>query len=381
MKNYLIYSFKRKLPLFIIIAVTFFMFALVSGTSVDFVRRINKEGYLIYTSLDGGFLGLTIALFSVMTFLPFFSMNYRYSLAKSDAFRQAPFKERKLRIGEHLVTLVTILITFTLSFIFLFLIIRIRNATVILPKEDEMFRYELIVFNYIYYLPLYFVTIILATGQYFISYLLISRSNNFLNSFLILVMGECLLGSICIIPIIFAIQNNYQFNVLSSASVIMPIVYLYNQFNPLIVNGGNNFVEFFTRSSYQSEAVFYTKVIGFIVSAVIYIGTAILGVVAFLLEKDPSSEWANKPGSNNLAQEIIYHVGFALFGGFISLTLVGSSILSNLMFYILYSASYYTLYGLLHRNFKMNLKQILTLVGVMLFIFTVSIVFMFTRTQ
>ena len=355
------------------------MFALVSGTSVDFVRRINKEGYLIYTSLDGGFLGLTIALFSVMTFLPFFSMNYRYSLAKSDAFRQAPFKERKLRIGEHLVTLITILITFTLSFIFLFLIIRIRNATVILPKEDEMFRYELIVFNYIYYLPLYFVTIILAAGQYFISYLLISRSNNFLNSFLILVMGECLLGSICIIPIIYVIQNNYSFSATSNASVIMPIVYLYNQFNPLIINGENSFADFFGGTT--KNAIYYTRVIGFIVSSVIYVATAFTGLAAFLLEKDPSSEWANKPGSNNLAQEIIYHVGFALFGGFISLTLVGSSILSNLMFYILYSASYYTLYGLLHRNFKMNLKQILTLVGVMLFIFTVSIVFMFTRTQ
>ena len=44
MKNYLFYSFKKKLPLFIIIAVIFLSIALLSISTVDFINTFYIDG-------------------------------------------------------------------------------------------------------------------------------------------------------------------------------------------------------------------------------------------------------------------------------------------------------------------------------------------------
>ena len=119
MKKYLFYSFKRKLPLYIIVMVIFLTIALTSfATTSFFADRYydSYEGvYYSYYGYNSGTLPVLIAYFVILFVLPFFNMGYRYSLAKSDTFRQAAFKDKYLRYYEHLSSLIIVLITFTIA--------------------------------------------------------------------------------------------------------------------------------------------------------------------------------------------------------------------------------------------------------------------------
>ena len=95
MKNYLFWSFKRKLPLFVIVGVIFLIIAIVSATDMNFIEAIYDGERAYYRNHDSGTLALIIAFFTAMFFLPFFSMNYRYSLTKSDTFRQVACKDKR----------------------------------------------------------------------------------------------------------------------------------------------------------------------------------------------------------------------------------------------------------------------------------------------
>lgn len=372
MKNYLFYSFKKKLPLFIIIAVIFLSIALLSISTVDFINTFyidggERMGY--WDTTDAGYLGTIISLFSFMLFLPFFGMNYRYSLKKSDTFRQVAFKERSIRWGEHLTTLITVLIIWTIAYAILVGGLAIKNFSTVAPPPTEYNEYEVIYFNFIYYVPLYFAAIGLATAQYFVSYLLISRSNNFLNSLITLGVGECFLLSIIALPLSFVYESSFSlFGIATNASVFFPISYLEGQFNDLITRGVDIIKEGFFPYEMTTDVI--VKNIGFIASWVIFIGTAIVGIVAFIFEKDPSSEWAGKPNTDKPYQEIVYHAGIGVLSGYIVYSSFGleTSPFAIILAYVLISSTYYTIYGLLHRNFKLKLRQTLTLVGVMTFI-------------
>ena len=379
MKNYLLLSLKKKIPLFVILLVIFLIIALIAGVNADFIKTTVKEGYYYHDDGDPAFLGLLIFLFSVVLFLPFFSMNYRYSLAKSDTFRQVGFKEKHIRYGEHISTLLVTLASFTLAFITLVIILVIRNGSAVAPIENEYYRYEVIRFNFIYYIPLYFAAIGFAVLQYFISYFLISRSNNFLNSLIILLVGQ---GFLTCIPTLlghfyFSYYSMFSF-VGSIASFIFPIVYLNNQFGSLILSNTNTVVFSIDSKIEQVELIV------FIISVASFIAIGVIGLISFLYEKDPSSEWANKPGSDKPYQEMIYHMGSGAMATLIAMGLITSSdniVIWLVLFYFLFSATYYTVYGLLNRNFKLKLREVLTLVGVTLGSLIIAIIYLLIYTN
>ena len=99
MKRYLRLSIIRKLPLFVVLSVLLLTVAFTSASNVEF----ENDGYYYYAVNPAcGASGLIGTFFMIMTILPFFSMNYRYSLGKSDLYRQVAFKEKRIRYGEHL---------------------------------------------------------------------------------------------------------------------------------------------------------------------------------------------------------------------------------------------------------------------------------------
>ena len=371
MKKYLFYSFKRKLPLYIIVLVLFVTVALFSFANTSFFQSLyysaDEGRYYTYYAYTSGTLPLIIAFMIILFILPFFNMGYRYSLAKSDTFRQAPFKDKHLRYAEHLSSLVIVLIAFTIAFLTLFLGLLIKNFTEPEPIVNSVYyafsdKYERIYFHYIYFLPLYFAALILGIIQYFSTYLIISRSNNFLNSLIILIAIET--GLIFLYTLSMAPLNDVGVSLSLGIPMIFPIHYLYEQFDNLIVRNINDYGTMFASSNIDDITRYLYPIFSF--ANVIVLGT--LGILAFLLEKDPSSEWANKPETKKPFQEIIYHLSFGLTGTYISYLLFASNALLNipwfLLFYALFSALYYTLYGLLFRNFKLNTRQTLTLVFV-----------------
>ena len=378
MKNYILWSFKKRLPFYIITFILFLTIALVEGLNVSFLKTVyNNPSYSVYQRSDAGFLGLLIALFLLITALPLYNMNYRYSLAKSDTFRQAPIKKRYFRYVDNLIPLAMVLLLFTISFLTLFVILFIRNGNTVVPEVDSSrpFHYELLHYNFIYYLPLYFSAILLAIGQYLISYLLVSRSNNRLNSVLMLILGQLFLGGLFVIPVLFINgKMGYTtgfFNFRNNGSLVYPIDLLKGVFNDLITVGENS-LEFSFNSQLEASIA-----IVFIATSVVYASLMFVGLSAFIFENDPSSEWANKPASKDLYQEVLFHLFSGIIGIYLGMITKNLGISAVIILSVLFVALYYTLYGLLNRNFKLNLKQFITFGSVSILAVSISLIYFF----
>ena len=368
MKRYLSLSIIRKLPLFVIVSVLFLTAAFFSTASADFSRK----DYFTYP--DACLPALLVFFFITMMILPLFSMNYRYSLARSDLYRQVGFKNNTIRIGEHLSSLIIVCISFTISFAMLVSILLIKNYTV-----EGLVAYYL---HYEWYIVLYFVSIILGVGQYFLSYLLVSRSNTFINSLLMLLLGQFFLNFFIYVFVCFgkcSISEGTMFT--QGPSVIGLISWVPNIIDQLICSNQLDILDG-TDNAYrtmQLTAIWLSIIIFFLVAA--------LGVVAFILEKDPSSEWAGKPDTPKPYQEIIFHAGFATIGLVIGTTLIDSTLtlVYSLLYFSTYVIAYYTLYGLLRRNFKLNARQAAIIFGISGFaiVFSVaySIISFYVRLQ
>lgn len=348
MKKYAIISLKRKLPLFIVISVIFILTAMTSVSSQEFIRTYNS--YVPYYNFNTIDFGITayLTMFGIsMLVVPFFSMNYRYSLERSDTFRQAPFKDKRIRWVEHLTALIILLIAFTIGYLIIVFGFMIKNATVKVPRADleNGIYYSKVNFHYIYYLPIYFIAIAMGTFQYFITYALISRSNNFMSSFIMMLLGEL---TLFLLPF-FCVQFFYQHYGEASgilmygpAFSIIPI-FISNAFNSLVVEG---------YSTINAEYAYQ-----FIINLVVYVLAASAGIVAFFLERDPSSEFAGRGNTQRPYQEIIYHVGAVTI---MSCAMILVENVIGLFFFFGFMVSmYYVFYGVLTRNFRINLKRLI----------------------
>lgn len=373
-------SIRKKMPLYIIIAVVLMAVAMISVNGVEFVEVIYKDGHghsgLNYYNQNSGVGVLLYFFLIIVAILPFFGMNYRYSLARSDTFRQAPFKERTIRYGEHLSTLVITLIAYTVAYWFFVLLLANKNyGNIYVPEDTALIAYRVIYYNYIWFVPLYFASLGLGVGQYFISYFLVSRSNNFLNSLITFNAGQMFLGFFYIIIDEFISQNGswvWGYNPLTcGSSMFFAPTYLYLQFNELIVQGTNYYEKFFVNSTSGIDLAAFVLIL----SGATFVLLSSFSIFMFLQEKDPSSEWAGKPDSNTLYQEIIYHAGYGAFGSLIMMVLYqGTPLFITIFFYyVIFTAAYYTFYGLLHRNFKLKGYQFLILAAVVALTFIIGV--------
>ena len=347
MKRYLRLSIIRKLPLFVVLSVLLLTVAFVSASNVEFESEYASYYYSLMPRCDVA--SLISTFFLIMTALPFFGMNYRYSLGKSDLYRQVAFKDKRIRYGEHLSSLIIICIAFTLA-------TSVQVAT-LLTKNYIIAENPAFYLNFIWFIPMYFICLLVGTGLYFISYLFISRSNVFINSLLTFFLGYTFVNCIVYIVIVYSAGDiSTASNFLQGPSPVGAISYTAQGFEGLICY--NQFNLFTEGSDWQISASFFTCIIEFVLLAA-------LGIVAFIVEKDPSSEWAGKPDSDKPYQEILFHAGFGTIGLIIGTVMSGSifSSILSLLFYVSYAASYYTLYGLLRRNFKLKGYQFGILFG------------------
>ena len=348
MKRYLRLSIIRKLPLFVVLSVLLLTVAFVSASNVEFE---GLDYYHYYTlSPASGTSGLIGTFFMIMAILPFFSMNYRYSLGKSDLYRQVAFKDKRIRYGEHLSSLIIVCIAYTIALSVQVATLAVRNY--IIFKNPDFYLY------YGWFIPMYFTCLVVGTGLYFISYLLVSRSNVFINSLLVFCLGYTFFNCINYVVIAYCTRNIGEASFfLQGPSAIGAISYVAQEFEGLICSN-KLLLPMAEAADWQYNASFFTCIIEFVLLAV-------LGILAFIVEKDPSSEWAGKPDSDKPYQEILFHAGFGTIGLIIGTIMSGSifSTILSLLFYVSYAASYYTLYGLLRRNFKLKGYQFGILFG------------------
>ena len=340
MKRYLKLSIIRKLPLFVVLSVLLLTVAFVSASNVEFE---SGSYYYYYSAMPMCNIGGIISAFFMITmFLPFFSMNYRYSLGRSDLYRQVAFKNKRIRFAEHLSSLIIICISFTIALSVMVLTLIVRNY--VIAKDADFFL------NYIWFIPMYFTCLVVGAGLYFISYLFISRCNTFINSLLVFGLGFIFTSFITLAFLLYVTKDTgFASYFIQGPSAIGAISYTTQAFEKLIC-----YNRFFLENN-GNESWNY-QIAAFITCIIEFVALVTLGILVFALEKDPSSEWAGKPDSNKPHQEIIFHAGFGTIGLFIGILMSGSlfTTILSMLFYVVYAASYYTLYGLLHRNFKLK---------------------------
>lgn len=341
MKRYLRLSIIRKLPLFVVLSVLLLTVAFVSASNVEFEVGDYYHYYYRTVSPASGTGGLIGTFFMITATLPFFSMNYRYSLGKSDLYRQVAFKEKRIRYGEHLSSLIIVCIAYTIALSIQVATLAVRNY--IIAESPDFYLY------YGWFIPLYFTCLVVGTGLYFISYLLVSRSNVFINSLLIFCLGYTFFNCINYVVVAYCTRNITEASFfLQGPSAIGAISYVAQEFEGLICEN-QLLLPMMKSTEWQYNPAFFACIVEFILLAA-------LGIVAFIIEKDPSSEWAGKPDSDKPYQEILFHAGFGTIGLMIGTIMSGSifGTIMSLLFYVIFGASYYTLYGLLRRNFKLK---------------------------
>ena len=193
--------------------------------------------------------------------------------------------------------------------------------------------------------------LIMGIGQYFISYLFISRSNNLLNSMIMLFTGEMIVLLIFFLPMRYFIDEGY----LHQATFVLPIMTYGEIFEPLITNR-------FSLSQLSFETLGQVEIANkvlYVLEYVLFFSVAILGIVSFIIEKDPSSEYAGKANTNRPYQDIIYHLGALMLGCAVFNLRV--SVIYDAMSFVFFLAMYYTFFGLLNRSFVPKKKDIIPL--------------------
>ena len=371
MKSYISHYIKVRLPLFIIIAALLFIVGIISIGDVDFIIDVMQGSngyYVVEEPTNAGIFPITFAVSIIAMIMPLFNMSYRYSLAKTDMFRQVAQSKKKFRYIDHGISLAFILIAFTIAFAVLVISIAIKNQVQPIPvSTDGHSTYYKIYFHYWIYALVYLVIIAFIIGNYFISYLLVSRSNNVLNSIIILIMGQFFLASFCTIFAEMAQTNNtYFFQMpLSNASVSFAPFFVQTRYTFWIINGDSSF-EYGLRQVYWVASTNETN-FSLALSFIVFFGVALFGLFMFLFEKDPSGEWAGKPETGNIHQELFFHISVGSLMTFVFYQHLkywyDGTIPSLIASFATYAALYYTLLGLLKRNFKPKLSQILVMLG------------------
>lgn len=407
MKKYLIFNLKRYIPLFVVsFAVCFFTFITVFGGSIptSITTRYYTDGggmAYYYGSTDSLLLssGILFAMIPVAIFtmlLPFFANSYRYSLQSADTFYQIGKNKKSIRWANNLLLLGSFIAIFTLAFTIAILMLFARQAPNI-GRPDEVTTYSenmeevkhYLFFNFGYYVPVYFLIVVFAILNYAISYFLVTRANNLVDSIILLLLGEFILSIGIMTPIWFSLLcqalaysgDNYSAFInetfligTRTSCFVSPIAWIIYFFDGLITGTGSLFVSQMSDLILDGPVTF--GLVMSIVSVVVYFAVAGFGIYKFLSEKESSGELAGKPVGRDTFQYIIFHMAFGLIGLWIGSlqSLLGGTLtaLTNQVFAVVlfisemgfFGAAYYVLFGLLRRNFKMNKKELILFISI-----------------
>ena len=402
MKKYIIYTIKRHIPLFAVtFAVCFSIFmSYFSSISIEYTVYSGYDYYnysLFGNLIDSGIITVSIPLAILTMILPIFANTYRYRLRAADVFYQVGKGKKSIRYTNNITLLVAVLASFTIAFILGLLILFARQIPNInkAPNVVEFtstgpYGYEItesrttyyLVFNFLYYLPTYLILVVAGLINYFISYFLVTRSNNLVNSIIILFLGQLTLGIGIMSPfwytqILLAYIGNSTgeyIDIISNllggtqtATIISPIAWTYYLFDSLITGFGRGIDSSWFIDMSAADVVSLALSI---VCTLLYVLMGVLGFLYFLKENESSGEFAGKAPGRDYFQIIIFHIGFGLIGLWSTLTntLSGSiqtlvGIISVISESIIFGAIYYVFLGLLRRNFKINKKEIIIMAG------------------
>ena len=389
MKAYIKGFILRYLPLYIITGV-------VAFTSFLTIVLDNYGSYSVYCNTDAGYkacyplvsssslylLLAFIPLFIVTTIAPLFVNTYRYHIKSVDTYYQVKDGEKKIRYINNLVTIIMIISIYTAVFLTFLLLLFIKQSSMngreVVNGYTTTYYY---MYNYGYYFLAYLIIAVTCFINYFISYYFVSRSNNLVNSMLVLATGHISLAMVFVTliyyPYIYALKYGASGYLspwvigVHSASPVSIYIAIIHIFMPLIdPHYGGSYI-----SNGDFSGAYQIAMLAISISSFIFI--AVYSIVKFIKEDTLSGEYAGKPYGRSKMQNIIFHIAFGSvgiwIGGMISLIRAFSSaasFISTFMVMVSFLATYYVLFSLLNRNFKITKQSFLEMLPVLSIVFT-----------
>ncbi len=196
-KSYIKWQIKELLPMyiisFIILAAIFWLTISTSNLAPVFYK--NSDGtFTSYISVSTWppLFAILIPALLISFFLPFFAFSYQRKRTHADFYYQLPFKKNELRRTNLLIsytilaTAITIIYWFGVLFIF---IKQVQNNANI-----DYLRANPYYYNYVFFLPYYFVLLVGVSLNYFISSFFISLGTKSIDAALYLVFGQLFLA-------------------------------------------------------------------------------------------------------------------------------------------------------------------------------------------
>lgn len=375
-KAFIKWQIKELLPIYIIsfvLLAVIFWFSILGSNLIPNKYPIygpsgTIEGYnfYYYNAFPPLFaIGVPVILLSFV--LPFGVFSYQTSHIRSDFFYQVPLKEKELRRMRLLLNLIIAAIIITIIYWIGVLFIYAKQAS--MNAQDDYFRDRPYFYNYIYFLPYYFILIVSFACNYFISSYFISLGTRVVDSVFYLIFGQFILAltiiSFLLVMVWFS-KGNETISTLAtympSPSFIEPLRLTYT-FSSLLMKR-------FSIDSLETGVR--------IASSVSFLALgSFLGWYMLFQKKDPSGEYAGRGTPSSLYISLYPHV-FSFVNG-LSLTYIigtmslGVAIISPI-FFILWEATYYFSIVLTNGGFRFNPKNWFGFGGVSLAILVLTIV-------
>ncbi len=335
-KQYIKWQIKEMLPMyiisFIILGAIFWLTISTSELMPTKFKNYETGDYYISLSVLSWppLFAILIPALLLSFFLPYSSFIYQRKRIYSDFYYQLPFKKNELRRTNLLISYTILTIAITIIYWIGILYIFIRQIQ--LNATDEYFVANNFYYNYVYFIPYYFVLLLGTSLNYFISSFFISLGTKSLDSLLYLIFGQLILAFMVetfLILILVGAKNSDSTEALLNAVSYTPSPsWLENVRSTMI------FCDLAMRGSVSLEkGDIITRIVSS--SAYLLLGGFLTWYMLFK-KKDPSGEDAGKGVPTTPISKAIPHA-FALMSGLYiscSFGLYGSSGIGNFWLYL-----------------------------------------------
>lgn len=216
-------GFKMMLFILIIGILVYPLIILTTKYNVEFFYAYDKYGHITDVIIDrwksSPDVGIVIAYLAVLCyFVPVLKFSYLQKKRQIDTYYALPIKRQTLTNVNLLVGYLQIIIPYT--------IVYFLGMGILALKADF--------FHYIFYIPLYFITILISLGVYLFNSFIFSRGNTILDG-LFLMVAYTLVGMmvVMIFSSTFHLDDEFQYGITFS-----PFIEVGNHFAELIMYYG-----------------------------------------------------------------------------------------------------------------------------------------------
>ncbi|MDY0277993.1 MAG: hypothetical protein RBQ97_07905 [Acholeplasma sp.] len=277
MKKYFKHHFKESLiPTFIMAGIGSIIYLGMIFTE-GLKPRVNNQGDIYLESLSLQYF--SVLLIALVIIIPIFQTNYLKDKKSADLYLSLPFKKNELLLTHLLIGFIQVVIVFTIVYWvgFVGVVINFASYSDVLDKIVSLYNISRSGYHYIYYVPLYFISLGVAIIPYIITSFVYLKANNKIDGIIMIIMY--LLIPVLLLEIISQTFLIYEIDSMYYTSV---------SFIPFFVYKFNNLINQNQRYSYGiNYNIFENILIPLLVYVVL---TVVAVIIMFKDEKKRTAE-------------------------------------------------------------------------------------------